>query len=369
MPLAGTPPGHDEVEVSLFGPGYGECVLVHLGFDDWAIVDSCVNKATGRPAAIEYLSSIGVNANEAVKLVVATHWHDDHVRGIATVLRECENAFFACTSALNSREVVAVIELDDRITAQRLPRPVTQFREIFEIHRARKAATNRSIWRWADAGRTLFQRHEPFATRIQSLSPSDNTRLKAMDEIGRSLIAGQDKSIVPPAYPNYGSVALWVEVGDVRILLGADLENRPGSFEGWTAILDDPTVRPKDKAELFKVPHHGSPDAHEPRVWGELLVERPPALVSPWQWRGRERPQADDCQRICDLASELWATAPPQAPDSALLERFGRFGIGPRDLGEAHSGTGTVTFRRGVEEAANWRHDYVPPAYLACSAG
>ena len=45
MSLA-APPRTDELEVSLFGPGVGECVIVHLGAGEWMVVDSCLDPAT-----------------------------------------------------------------------------------------------------------------------------------------------------------------------------------------------------------------------------------------------------------------------------------------------------------------------------------
>ncbi len=39
-------PGQDIIEVSIFGPGKGEPILVHLGRNEWIIVDSCINART-----------------------------------------------------------------------------------------------------------------------------------------------------------------------------------------------------------------------------------------------------------------------------------------------------------------------------------
>ena len=75
------PPEPDEVEVSLFGPGFGECVLVHLGNNQWMVVDCCLELSSGRPAPIHYLEQLGCDIEQAVCLVVATHWHDDHMEG------------------------------------------------------------------------------------------------------------------------------------------------------------------------------------------------------------------------------------------------------------------------------------------------
>src|SRR5262245_58961005 len=56
-----TPPASDEVEISLFGPGIGECSVVHLGGGQWMVVDSCIDRSTRRPVALEYLAEIGVD--------------------------------------------------------------------------------------------------------------------------------------------------------------------------------------------------------------------------------------------------------------------------------------------------------------------
>ena len=73
----GIAPSEDEVEVALLGPGYGESIVAHFGQGEWLIVDSCINDAR-EPQALEYLRAIGVEPDEAVSLIVATHWHDDH---------------------------------------------------------------------------------------------------------------------------------------------------------------------------------------------------------------------------------------------------------------------------------------------------
>jgi len=58
---AHAPPAVDELEVSVFGPGVGECVLVHFGEGEWMVVDSCLDRATSRPAALDYLTELGVD--------------------------------------------------------------------------------------------------------------------------------------------------------------------------------------------------------------------------------------------------------------------------------------------------------------------
>ena len=75
----GVAPSPDEIEVTLFGPGYGEAIAVHLGEGTWLLVDSCIDPVSRAPASGTYLEQIGVSVNQ-VLAIVASHWHDDHVR-------------------------------------------------------------------------------------------------------------------------------------------------------------------------------------------------------------------------------------------------------------------------------------------------
>src|SRR6266545_2127970 len=96
-----TPPAADEFEVSVLGPGYGECIVVHLGHGEWLINDSCVDR-NRRAAGLSYLDTLGVDVTQAVKVVVASHWDDDHVRGLGEVVDKCSQALFVCSNALGS---------------------------------------------------------------------------------------------------------------------------------------------------------------------------------------------------------------------------------------------------------------------------
>jgi len=102
-------PNADEVEINIFGPGYGECCLVHIGGGQWIVIDSCVDES-GRPVALAYLERVGVDPAESVKLIIASHWHDDHIRGLSSVLRSCVAAKFCASSALSKKEFLAVLK-------------------------------------------------------------------------------------------------------------------------------------------------------------------------------------------------------------------------------------------------------------------
>jgi glyoxylase-like metal-dependent hydrolase (beta-lactamase superfamily II) len=95
----------------VFGPGIGECVVAHIGGGDWIVVDSCIDRQLGQPVALEYLKSLEVDVATRVKLVVATHWHDDHIQGIAEILMAAKNAKFVHSAAYKFQELVRLVQL------------------------------------------------------------------------------------------------------------------------------------------------------------------------------------------------------------------------------------------------------------------
>ena len=66
------PPKPDQIELTLTGPGYGECIVFHIGNCNWVIIDSCLDKKK-IPVALSYLRSLGVDPAKNVRLIVATH--------------------------------------------------------------------------------------------------------------------------------------------------------------------------------------------------------------------------------------------------------------------------------------------------------
>ena len=60
------PPADDEFELSVFGPGMGECLVIHLGQGDWLVIDSCRYPGAKSPVAIAYLEALGIEPSDAI---------------------------------------------------------------------------------------------------------------------------------------------------------------------------------------------------------------------------------------------------------------------------------------------------------------
>lgn len=150
-------PSADEIEVSFFGPGFGESIVIHAGDDNWIVVDSCIDAPSSRPAALAYLEEIGVDPSTAVKLILTTHWHDDHIGGMSELVKTCLSAKFACSMALTRREFIEVATVYTTRPLVRGTSGVTEIRETFETLKKRHQVPVH-----ATADRPLFRvRREP----------------------------------------------------------------------------------------------------------------------------------------------------------------------------------------------------------------
>ena len=154
---------------------------------------------------------------------------------------------------------------------------------------------------------------------------------------------------------------LLVVLEDVVILLGADLEGK-----GWLEILEE-EQRPNDKASVFKIPHHGSEDAHVERVWTDMLQKEPIAALTPWRRGGRSLPTEDDVRRILSLTSKAYVTARKEnlgrkprrhrhrAVERTIRETGARF----RSLGRSE---GMIRLRKRTRSAEDWSIETLEPA-------
>lgn len=102
-----TPPSREQFELSVFGADSGESLVLHLGMGQWMVVDSCKDPETDEPAALAYLNTLGVDPSD-VRLILATHWDDDHIAGLGDCVAASANATFGCSAAYVGKEFQAL---------------------------------------------------------------------------------------------------------------------------------------------------------------------------------------------------------------------------------------------------------------------
>lgn len=300
------PPAHDDLEVAVFGPGVGECVVVHLGDGRWMVVDSCL--VEGEPVAVRYLEALGVPLTSVVAQI-ATHWHDDHHRGIARAFNRFPNATFYCSGALDTKEFITLAA-----TARGhfdSESGIDEFHSVLlELHRRLGGRPGVIGPEYLAAGTRFLQTTSEPKTEVWALSPSSAAKTKAVQVIADLIprFKAPKRRIVSTS-PNHASVALQVFRGATSILLGSDLEEEGEGNTGWSAVIAN-QVNVGGPSAVYKVAHHGSANGHHDGIFTDLLAPSPLGLLTPY--RRSKLPTAADVVRLKARCSSVHLTAPTE---------------------------------------------------------
>lgn len=358
------PPGVGQIEVSIFGPGKGECIAVHAGAGDWLIVDSCIDQSTGRQPALDYLDALGVDIGSQVQVVLATHAHDDHIAGIGEVFERSESATLVLSAAATSEEFFASIEADADIEAILRTSIRAEYRRVLELAEQRAAA--RQDWspiKRAVEGLDLWSRSATSAAPaawVRSLSPSHHAISRSLKFLAEGTAQAGQRRRLAGSDPNEFAVAVWIQVGDSAVLLGADLLAGPAAC-GWQAVVA--TFTPPVKASYFKVPHHGAPNAHHEDVWTHLLLDEPIATLAPYRAGVTPRPSSQDIARLKALTPTLFGTANPRrlAPGRRVRRTGATLAQVAMNVRDPWGVSGQVR-TRGASDGTGWTTELFAPA-------
>lgn len=354
----GSQPKIDEIEVTVMGPGHGEAVVIHVGGGKWMIVDSCIDREDDarKSAPLLYLNALGINVEEAVELIVVSHWDDDHVRGISQLVDECHAAIFSCPKCLTKREFGRYVERLSTGARTTRGANVSEFRSALDI-----LADRGQVVRGAFSGRQLLA--QPI---VRAWSPSDREydlfmNFIALDTPKHS--QGHRKAI--PGSPNLTSTVITIEWPDISVLLGGDMEtHKTDNNRGWVAAINEATRLKTPKADLVKIPHHGSHTGHHERMWTDLLQEKPIAVIAPYG-RGvidKRPPKSSDVRRIRKLSRSLYQTARHTISGKKLTPAIRTaLDAGKIRLSSDTPSIGLARFRRSPGQ--NWTSDKLGDAF------
>ena len=300
------------LEISLFGPGYGESIVAKLADDFWLIVDSCKAKCSKIAEPLRYLrDEKGVDVGQDVRMVVVSHWHDDHTRGISQVVEACSNARVVLPNTLrgkNAKEfltVVSALSLDGQMESS----GVSELYNVLIALEGRTSTLKTPIY--ASQNRDLPLPDGFSEIGIRSLSPGDYAQLCSTFELGNYIRNTSPKRRLPSISPNEASIALQIQVNDFHILLGGDQESGD-ELKGWQCIVLD-SATPKNRACVVKVPHHAAESGYHSEMWGSLAIKDPVAIATPYIRGGRHLPNDEDRDRILQHTDQAYLTVSTRA--------------------------------------------------------
>jgi len=339
----GAPPAADEIEVTLFGPGYGEAIAVHLGDGSWLLVDSCLDPDTGAPASGAYLDKIGVGRDQ-IRTIVASHWHDDHTQGLSQLVAKHPAANFVVSAVFTDKDALAFLSAYSGESSSGLARGA---KELYDAVKSR-ANIFPALHKHIVMEDTFHKR----PVRVTALSPVSAVYTQFIAHLAQYLPKkGGAINNAPELQPNFESVVLHIDLDDDAILLGSDLEDHVS--HGWTAVLADQWSRNRRPATAYKVAHHGSNTGDCPQIWATLPQPGSVACLTPWMLAGRRLPTNADQRRIRGNTPHAYiasgASRKPQM-DSRQLKRLGDIAS---NITLLNSGFGAVRLRKKIG-ALSW---------------
>jgi glyoxylase-like metal-dependent hydrolase (beta-lactamase superfamily II) len=266
----------DALNLWVFGPGFGEFVVVHVPPDGWLAIDGCVaNKESWPQRFFEDLDFIPTH-------VLLTHPHQDHAAGIVELIDDATGDELSTWPRLGVLEpyvaTPAVPDVELGFHGQDANGVLTAMRTRW---------TRRPACKWS---LTVGSREQIGTGKALVLSPEPGP-------------GSRD--------PNERATALELVWQNTRLVIGADLVETPG--HGWSRALHR---RPQARQyHALKVPHHGSPAAlHVPLLQRQEGEDEAAYVLTPYS-KGHKLPDFGETGGIATLlrhSGEVLMTGLPE---------------------------------------------------------
>jgi beta-lactamase superfamily II metal-dependent hydrolase len=350
--MTGNNTNKDFIKVALIGTGggYGESLVLHIGNNNWIIVDSCIDPHSKRPIPLDYLEQQGVDIANDVKLIICTHWHDDHILGVSKLLEECKTSSLCMASCTDKDKFLLWVAFDNK--KGNSEKIVSSSRELFESLKIIKARQGRIINAVQD--RVIFRSDENgIKSQLTTLSPSDFVLQEFDKEISTLLSNYSTSEKIVFNTPNEKSVVIQITINDQKIILGSDLEVSNDKRKGWLCILENSQLLERD-IKIFKIPHHGSENGFHDRIWSEIISNQPIAGLTPWN-RGTKLPKHKMLRKYLEYTDSLYMTVQaksnkPKARERSISKAIERFNS---TLRETKYKKGIITFSYDLSAPEN----------------
>lgn len=343
------------IEATLIGTGggYGESIVIHLGDQNWMVVDSCQDPNTHECLPLEYLKSLNVNTKRNVKLIVCTHWHDDHIRGISKLLKECPSAIFTFAQTTDRKKFLQFVGLDyKKLKNETSTSSTYELQKSLDILRKRNQPIKEAV-----QDRLLLKKSsKELFFEIFSLSPSD----KILDNFNQEIAAlitdygcSNKKTIIDS--PNDKSVVIFIKVNNIRFLLGSDMEVSNDKNKGWECIKNNCQCIDK-KSILYKIPHHGSINGYNRAIFEGLVSNEAVSLLSPYN-RGKKLPKKDmlinylNHTELLYITSDTFNKPKPKKREKSMAKAISRFN---KTLYEVPFKKGIIQCRMELKNTNSW---------------
>lgn len=278
--------------VIVFGPGFGESIVLRVPPDCWIVVDGC------RAGACSYPARCLEEHDAAWSCVVLTHPHEDHMLGLDAVLDRPGGPVIGCVAPV----------VDDPRRWSRSPDPE---RHLVAGTKEHVLAVIQDRWERDPEARWELRRGEyrTFCGAVFKVLHPDDPTLRSFSS---AVSTGSSFD------PNLLSTPLLVEWREARLLLGADLPN-----PGWDSVAAE--FSHLHIHHVLKAPHHGSHEALSPVYLGTDHSDRRRFwVVTPYnkRWKLPAFGEGEGIDRMLEHVDVVHLTGLPLSLDLQAASTF-----------------------------------------------
>lgn len=325
----------EEIEVSIFGKGFGECILLNCGGNEYIVIDSFINPTTKNPIVIDYLNCLKEPLSSIKKLVI-THWHSDHIAGASDILEQAgDHIKIVLSPVIQHKEFNRFLQYG----IAEGQKSTSEFCKIFSFIKKRSGCVN-----IAGCDKKIFSNEKITPVELFSLSPQDSEVLEYITSLN---IESQTKTMLEYLDNNLLSIVILMRYLNQGVLFGGDMENSSDKNRGWDAIVNNyshTSIHPS----LFKVPHHGSINGHNLNVWEKILDELPISFLSTYN-KGTKLPQYADIERLLKLSKKVYVVGSKTKRDRNIEQKV-RKNRSSTSVEVIPQNIGLVRYRRNISD-------------------
>ena len=310
-----THPKLNELQICVFGPGYGESILLHIPFVGWGIIDSCEVKINKKPVVLPlqyFLEAVEDNEFPELSFVILTHPHEDHYKGLDKTIA----TYPGTIKRICRYNGVGIRELKEYLISQKLVHN-EQLPGLIDVFKASDIAKkNGAQERFLSELTDVFAYNdidiEGFGKTniaLKALSPSAGSAKKYTEMLYKTFPKiGEPLKFANDSAHNLISVCLLLMIGDLQVLFSSDVEDHPSEEIGWKCIVKNNDC-PNLWTNLVKVAHHGSISGFNDSVWKAHKSRfKPLSIVTPFVKGNNYMPGSEDLDRYKKVSSNVGVT-------------------------------------------------------------
>lgn len=333
MTSAGAAPNYcvgsaGDLVVYALGPGFGESVVVVASDGATVVVDACMR--AGENLSETLLTALG---RTTIDLLVFSHPDTDHVRGGARLLKHFHPSHtWVWPLAVSLRTHLANVLREDpsgshAVPLQDLDALLGAVEDKVEHGIAETVQSNTASW-FSPGSACAVHPLAPSQSdlhaagrQITNIIERRGKKFQLSDRVAKYLRGEVDGS---GDHPNLLSIALSVECGTRRIVLGGDVEAGRHKHSGWQGVLwrlrRHKLLQRVQAVDVVKVAHHGSDNAYWKAAWQEHCAAKNNlvAVVCPFNKSG-ELPAAKALGDLRTHAATLAITNPSHTVSTRVV--------------------------------------------------